>query len=219
MSETATEAEVTEEAPEAPEAPKAPKAPEGETLEQQVARLTRELAAARGEAAKGRVTAKEKAANEREADVVGKVLSALGLNKDGEKVQTTDELLANLAGLQKTNRELQMREAVREATAGVKGADATRLLRDSVFLSEIAEIDPTDSATLKAKVTATLEAAPWLRVEAVPETPKRSGTDMSGGTGEGALTQEKFRQMSGAERNALYRTNPAEYQRMSEGAK
>lgn len=156
-----------------------------ETPEAKIARLERELAASRGEAAKGRVTAKEKAAQDREAEVTQKILTALGLNKDGEKVVNSDELLAKLAERETENKSLRMREAVRDAATD--SAEAARLLKFTDFLDAIKDLESGDTEKIKSAIKATLDANPWLK--STPGAAGKSGTDMSGGTGEGAKSK------------------------------
>ena len=153
-----------------------------ETDAEKIARLERELASTRDETAKKRITAKEQAANEREAETVKKVLAALGLNEDGEKVVNADELAAKLQAEQAKTKSLQMREAVRDAVADP--AEAGRLLKHTDFLEAVKGLEPGDVEGIKKAVAATLTANPWLK--SAPGAPGRSGTDMSGGTGEGA---------------------------------
>lgn len=188
MTATATEganAGAEGEAGAAPEQkPEAEQKPEQkpETDAEKIARLERELASTRDETAKKRITAKEQAANEREAETVQKVLAALGLNKDGEKVVNADELAAKLQAEQAKTKSLQMREAVRDAVDDP--AEAGRLLKHTDFLDAVQGLEPGDTEGIKKAVTATLTANPWLK--SAPGAPGRSGTDMSGGTGEGA---------------------------------
>lgn len=153
-----------------------------ETDAEKIARLERELASTRDETAKKRISAKEQAANEREAETVKKVLAALGLNEDGEKVVNADELAAKLQAEQAKTKSLQMREAVRDAVTDP--AEAGRLLKHTDFLDAVQGLEPGDTEGIKKAVAATLTANPWLK--SAPGAPGKSGTDMSGGTGEGA---------------------------------
>lgn len=188
MTATATEganAGAEGEAGAAPEQkPEAEQKPEQkpETDAEKIARLERELASTRDETAKKRITAKEQAANEREAETVKKVLAALGLNEDGEKVVNADELAAKLQAEQAKTKSLQMREAVRDAVDDP--AEAGRLLKHTDFLDAVQGLEPGDTEGIKKAVTATLTANPWLK--SAPGARGKSGTDMSGGTGEGA---------------------------------
>ena len=188
---------------------KAPEQAQQESPEQTIARLQRELSSARGEASKGRVNAKEKAAQEREQQVVSNILKALGLNKDGEKEVSVDDLTTQLSAAQRETKQLRMREAVRAAAARDKTVDPDRILRDAEFLRALDALEPGDDDGLKKAIRATLEVAPWLAVQETA--PKRSGNDTSGGTGESQLTKDQFKQMSGAERNELFNKNPDLY--------
>lgn len=163
------------------EKPKEPPAKQ-ETDAEKIARLERELASTRDETAKKRVTAKEQAANEREAETVAKVLAALGLDKDGKKVVNADELIVQLQAEKETNKSLRIREAVREASDDP--ATAGRLLKHTDFLDAVKGLEPGDTKGIKDAIKATLDANPWLK--SAPGAQGKSGTDMSGGSGEGA---------------------------------
>ena len=156
--------------------------PKDETPEQKIARLEATLAGVRDDSAKKRLNAKEQAAADRESEVTNRILQALGLGKDGEKVVNADELLAKLTAEQAKNKSLQMREAVRDAVTDA--TEAGRLLKNTDFLSAIEGLEPSDSTGIKKAVTDTLTANPWLK--SAPGAQGKSGTDMSGGTGDGA---------------------------------
>ena len=156
--------------------------PKDETPEQKIARLEATLASVRDDSARKRLNAKEQAAADRESEVTNRILQALGLGKDGEKVVNADELLAKLTAEQAKNKSLQMREAVRDAVSDA--TEAGRLLKNTDFLSAIEGLEPGDSTGIKKAVTDTLTANPWLK--SAPGAQGKSGTDMSGGTGDGA---------------------------------
>lgn len=189
MTATATEPGAGQQGPDGQNEPdentegeKSKEPPRQETDAEKIARLERELASTRDETAKKRITAKEQAANEREAETVKKVLAALGLNEDGEKVVNADELAAKLQAEQAKTKSLQMREAVRDAVDDP--AEAGRLLKHTDFLEAVKGLEPGDVEGIKKAVAATLTANPWLK--SAPGARGKSGTDMSGGTGEGA---------------------------------
>lgn len=200
----------------------APPPQKNESLEEANARLTRELADVRREVSRSRVNAKTKAADERESEIVRAILGALGRDESGERQVSVEELTQQLQASQRETKDLRVREAVRTVAADVEGADASRLLESVSFRSAIAELEPDDADGILAAVNATLEASPWLKVSqddtagVKSAQPKRSGTDVSGGSREGAITLEKFRAMSGPEKNALFQRDPNLYRELSD---
>lgn len=158
-----------------------------ETLEAKAARLERELSDARREAAKDRVNAKATAAQEASEktknDLVASILGTLGLTPDGKKVPTVDDLTGALTTVQAENRTLKLKETVREV-APTTGADPSKLFLHTGFLSAVAALEPGDTAGVKKAVEDALKEYPYLA--AGQASAGKSGTDMSGGSGEGA---------------------------------
>lgn len=186
-----------------------------ETPEQTIARLQKELRETRGESVKQRLSAKDKAAQEAQQKLIGDVLAALGLDKDGNKATSAEELMAELERAKEETKQLRLREAVRSVATGDATVDPARLLRDAEFLASIKELDPSDTSGVKAAIEATLEAAPWLKVVQETQAPRRSGPDGAGSPGEGKLTKDEFAKMSGAERNKLFRERPDVYRSLN----
>lgn len=205
-----TDATTTAQAQVAEQPKQDPPKAEAETAEQTIARLTRELADTRAETGRQRVTAKTKAADEREETIIKKLMAALGREEDGSKTVSSDELALELKAEKAKARNLELRENVRsQAPADV---DASRLLKFTDFLDAVKDVDPSDAAAIKKAVTDTVAANPWLKTALAAG---KGGTEMSGGTGDGAITKEAFAQMTGAQRNQLFRSNPALYNRLA----
>lgn len=158
-----------------------------ETPEAMVARLTAELASVRKEAAKDRVNAKTTAATEAaaatETALVAKLLGALGIAPDGKKVPTVDDLTGELTNTKAENRTLKLKETVRDV-APAAGADPSKLFLHTGFLGAVAALEPGDTAGVKKAVEDALKEYPYLAAGQAPA--GKSGTDMSGGSGEGA---------------------------------
>ena len=96
-------------------------------------------------------------------------------------------------------------------------ADPSRLLNFIPFVDAIKDIDATDTEGLKAAIKAATQDNPWLK--STGSTPGKGGTQMSGGTGEGAITQEKFDAMDYTQRAELYQKDPTRYAQLHAGAK
>ena len=149
-----------------------------ETTEQTIARLTAEVAAARAEAGKSRVNAKQSAAEEATKDVLGRILGALGIQEDGSKKVTVEDVTAELTKAQTDAKTAQRNLAV-YLNAG--DADPARLLKFTDFLDAIHGLDPSDAEGIKKAIAATVAANPWLKATQVVD---KSGAEISGGTGE-----------------------------------
>ncbi|WP_293787769.1 hypothetical protein, partial [uncultured Aeromicrobium sp.] len=94
-------------------------------------------------------------------------------------------------------------------------ADPDLLTAVLAHKGKLSDLDPTADdfdTTLDALVKQAVADNP--RLKAAPAAGK-SGAELNGGSGEGAITQEQFDRMSGQERNELYRTNPELYRRLS----
>jgi hypothetical protein len=188
---TPTPAPPTPAAPPVPQPPTPP--PPGQDPAAEVARLTKELEAARAEAAKTRVTAKENAAKEAREALLKQ------LSGDAPEVLTPEQLQQQLAEARTQGTTAQQAAAAAAIelsvfrTAQRLGANADALLDSRTFCDQIdaLDIDPTDTAAFTAavteKVNAALAANPALRAG---PTAGRSGGDMGGGSGsgDGALT-------------------------------
>lgn len=186
-----------------------------ETAEQKIARLERDLRSARQEAGKSRVNAKKTAAEERETEIVTKLLNVLGVTKTGEKKVTVSDLTAQLETAQAETRQLQLRDTIRTVAPSVQ-ADPDRLLRDSVFLASASEADPTDQAAIKQLISDSLGDAPWLKAAETRAPQGRSGNDPSGGAGGSSMTLDDFRKLDGHELNKLFQTDPDVFRKFAD---
>ena len=178
-------------------------APDVAALAAQVETLTSQLAAA-----------KQSAADEREHSIVQTLLKALGRGEDGEKVVSTEDLARQLSESQAKAKDLEAREVVRSILAkdSMKDVDAGRLFKHSDFLTELAKVDATDHKAVEALISSTTTEYPWLKTTV--QATGRSGTDLTGGTGEAAITKDKFSKMTGDELNALAASDPATFARL-----
>jgi hypothetical protein len=167
--------------------------PSGQDPAAEVARLTKELADARAEAAKTRVTAKENAAKEAREALLKQ------LSGDAPEPLTPEQLQQQLAEARTQGTTAQQAAAAAAIelsvfrTAQRLGANADALLDSRAFCDQIdaLDIDPSDTQAFTAAVTervnAALAANPALRAG---PTAGRSGGDMGGGggSGDGAAT-------------------------------
>ncbi len=204
---TTAEAEAPKPAPKPH--PPANQQPAADDKADRIAVLEAELKAARDDAAKTRINAKQKAAEEREHAIVSQVLKALGLNESGEKEVTTDDLMSELNKTKAEMRRLQLRDAARRTAP--EGIDPERVLRLVDFAEATAEVDPTDLDAVKAAVESVVKANPWVRG---PEKVQASGPEPKAGPSGNALTVDDFRAMEGSARQKLYDTDRANYDRL-----
>lgn len=171
----------------------------------------KQIADLRKENASDRTNAKKTAADEATAEILAKVQAALG-GKTGDTAPTADELTAQLAASTSAATDAQRELAVYRAAATVTGADAPTLLDSRTFLTAIKDIDPTDSAALKAAVVKALTDNPRLKAT---QAAGKSGGDFTGGTGEGTITAERFAKMTAAEKNDLFNSDPTLYRQLT----
>lgn len=149
----------------------------------EIARLTKAVADANAEAAKGRVNAKATAAAEARAELL-KLLSG-----DSPEPLTPEQLQQKLSKAEKTGNQAVQAAAAAAIeltvykTAQRLGANADQLLDSRSFCDAVDALDATDPAAFKtaleAQITATLTANPALR----GRTAGRSSADTGGGTG------------------------------------
>lgn len=179
-----------------------------ETPEEALQRVTQELNAARAEAGKQRVNAKQKAAEDRENEVVNKLLNALGRKPDGSKKVTTDELTSEIEAERQHTSALAAENTVLRV-ASQAGADPDRLLNWQPFTSELKELDSSDekySESVQALIKKYTGANPFLSARVAVKT----GTKMGSGTAS-QVTKEQFDKMDGAQLAALAVANPTLY--------
>jgi hypothetical protein len=147
--------------------------------------------------------------------VAKKTLDAIqkALNPDakGDEKPTAEALTKAL-----TERDADAKQAKTELavykTPGASGADAEALLDSRAFLAKIADLDPTDTKAITKAIEDAVKDNPKLKLVRAASS---SSSDFSGGSGEGAITQEKFNSMTPSEKNALFNTNPAAYRKLT----
>jgi len=149
------------------------------------------IADLRKENGAARTTAKAKAADEARTQLVTELGKALGLVKDGDNAPTAEQLAAQGQASQAEARQAKVELAVFR-TAGTHQGDPNALLDSRTFLAKVADLDPADGE-FQAKVDAAVKAAvaenPKLKASQVAT---RSGTDLTGGTGEGRTTPKSL---------------------------
>ncbi|MFE4203950.1 MULTISPECIES: hypothetical protein [Streptomyces] len=195
--------------PAAPAAPPAP-APGGQDPASTIARLEADLAAARAEAGKGRITAKQQAADTARAELTAQLLGILDPSKAGQEA-TPEELTAQLTSAQAQARQTAVELAVYR-TAREAGGDPDALLDSRRFADSLADIDPADADAVRAAVTAAVAANPKL--SAAPVGPARSGVEFGAAPPVG-VTPQQFAAMTYGARAALHESDPDTYRRLA----
>jgi hypothetical protein len=161
-----------------------------------VARLERDLAAARKEAGAARVNAKATAAEEAKAELAQQIGKALGLVKDDgppDPAKLTEQITAQtsrITELESARRAQQVELAV-HSLADKHQAKAAVLLDSRSFVKAIRELDPAagDFTTqLDAAIKTAVSNNPSFR--SGPQA-GRSGADLTGGTGEATKERPK----------------------------
>ncbi|MGW9041244.1 hypothetical protein ACWGQL_01560 [Streptomyces lydicus] len=153
----------------------APAAPQGEDAAATIARLESELSAARSEAGKQRVTAKQKAADDAVQQLTQNIGKALGLINDDEQA-TPEQLTQQLTAAQTQARQTAVELAVyRHAVTA--GGDADALLDSRTFAASLDGLDPTDTAAVQAAIEAAVTANPKLAAAATG--PARGGAEFT----------------------------------------
>lgn len=164
-----------------PAAPAAPAAPESTTSTpaateipdwaKDPATAARMVADLRAENARDRTSAKEKAAQEAQAEL----LTKLGLkpaDEPADPAKVASDLAAARTAAADSARELAI---YRAAPAGT---DVNALLDSRSFLTTVASIDPTDTTALAAAIGQAITNTPRLKTG---QAPAASGTDLPGG--------------------------------------
>ena len=184
-----------------PAATEPPKASEWdgkvESLPADAQKMIRDL---RGKDADERVAAKTLAA-------IQKALNPDAAEEKADPVKLAAQLAERDADAKQAKTELAVFRL-----ASKQGADADALLDSRAFLAKIAELDPSKSADIEKAIKDAVTDNPKLKLV---QAASASGSDFSGGSGEGAITQEKFNSMAPSEKNALFKTNPAAYRKFT----
>ncbi|MFF3353376.1 hypothetical protein ACFYWN_12125 [Streptomyces sp. NPDC002917] len=141
-----------------------------------IARLESDLAAARKDAGKSRVTAKQQAADDARAELAQQIGKALGIVQDdqtADPAKLTEQLTASQAAARQTAVQLAVYR-----TAAAAGGDADALLDSRSFIDTLTDVDPADATAVTAAITAAVTANPKLA--AAPVGPARGGAEFGG---------------------------------------
>ncbi len=183
----------------------------------------KEIRQARDEAAKSRTSkndATKQAAEQARSALAQELGQLLGL-VEGDKPPSVEKLTKDLTEQKQTTDRMttELREARAELVvwrnATDLGIDAGAVTDSRAFERALADLDPaakTFAEDVKKAAQAAAEQNPKLKAA---QAAGKSGAELNGGTGEGAITQEKFQKMTGAERNELARRDPNLYARLS----
>ncbi|QKN87649.1 scaffolding protein [Streptomyces phage Cumberbatch] len=175
-----------------------------------IARLESELAAARKDAGRSRVTAKQQAADDARAQLAQEIGKAIGLvpgDTPPDPAQLTQQLTESQAQARQTAVELAVYRTARAA-----GADPDALLDSRAFAASLADVDPADTDAVTDAIKAAVQANPKL--SAAPAGPPRGGADFTGQQGAG-ITPAQFEAMGYAARAELFQTDPDTYRRLA----
>lgn len=183
---------------------------EAQTVEELPDWAQRELR--RGRDDSGRYRSERDAAKTEADERIQAILKAAGIEPDEDSNE--DPVQAAAAAREQAEadaRAARVELAVFRA-APDNNADATALLDSRAFLARVQDLDPTDTDALAAAIGQAVEDNPRL---AATQAAARSSADFTGGDGDGAITQEKFRDMTMQQRNELYASDPDTYRRLA----
>lgn len=175
----------------------------------------REIRDLRGENAQRRTSQKtaEEQAQQQADEKLQRVLEALGVEKNDdetpEKAAERDRQAREQAEADAKTARLEL--AVHRAAPKVN-ADATALLDSRAFTENARDLDPTDSDAIRDAIKAAVDENPRL---AATQAAARNSADFTGGSGDGAITTEKFKGMNLQQRQELYRSDPNTYRRLA----
>lgn len=143
---------------------------------------------------------------------IAAALEALGIKTDAEDpAEAAKQAAAERDAATQSAKEAALHLAVYKA-ATKAGADADTLLDSNSFRSTLSEVDPSDAAAVQTAIENAVKTNPRFKLA---QAASASGSDFAGGSGEGAITQDKFDAMTPAEKNALFKTNPARYRQLA----
>jgi len=146
--------------------------------------------------------------------IAKKTLDAIqkALNPEAGEEKPDPVKLAKLLAERDTDAKQAKTELAVYKTANKAGADADALLDSRSFLAKLKDIDPSNTKAITKAIEDAVKENPKL---ALVRAASASGSNFSGGSGEGAITQASFDAMTPSEKNALYNTNPAAYRKFS----
>lgn len=157
-----------------------PKTPDGlPTDPEQLQNMVRAL---RKENAKDRTAAKQKAADDAQANLIQQIGKALGLIKDDDDTPTPDDLTRQLAAEQEAKRSTQTALAVYRAAQGI--ADPDMLTDSARFHKAIADVDITDQKAVTDTVKAFIKDHPQYAGTRAPQAGGANTIEHPAGSGE-----------------------------------
>lgn len=160
----------------------------------------------RKENAKTRVNAKQQAADEARDELVAQFAQVLGLVDDEPTVEDLQERIttqdAELNEAKEAAKQANTRLAVYQAAARVN-ADAELLLDSVRFQASLADVDLTDSAAVETAIRQWVQDHPKFGAMKVGA----STIDAPGGSGEKAITEQDYQNMSLQEKADFARAN------------
>ena len=147
-------------------------------------------------------------------DAIQKALNPDGADEKPDPVKLAEQLAERQADLDARDAEAKQAKAELAVfrISHKLGADADALLDSRGFLAKLKDTDLSDDAALNKLITDTVTANPKFKLARAAG---QSGADFSGGSGEGAITQDKFNAMTPAEKNALFKSDPTLYRRLA----
>ncbi|QPK81121.1 hypothetical protein G7Y41_08790 [Schaalia sp. ZJ405] len=183
----------------------------GEGLPTDIATLHEMIHHLRGEAASNRVNAKQKAAEEAEQNLARKIGQALGLTPTDDEKPSVEDLTARVAQSEAARTKAETLLAVYQAAQGI--ADADMLIDSASFHNTLADIDTSNPKAVADAIKAFVTEHPKFKpVQATGQ----SSVDHAAGSGEGHITLDQFKAMSGQERQALYASNTELYTQLAD---
>jgi len=129
---------------------------------------------------------KQQAAEQARTEIAQTVGKALGFVKDDEPVDPT-KLTEQLTAAGADARQAKIELAVFRASQATD-ADPSALLDSTSFLAKLKDIDPTDSAAIKAAITAAVESNPRLGAASEGNGPRAPRPDLSQASGANGRT-------------------------------
>lgn len=182
----------------------------------------REIEKLRKENGDARINAKAQAAEQARQEAISAFAKAMGIDLPGDEKPTVEDLTEKL-NLTAAESEAMAKEArtLKIELAVVKEAlkqrvDVDRLTNSRSFYENVTTLDPTAEdfeAAVKAAIDAEVEKDRTLKGG---NTPTKSGSETYGGTGaQQEITEEQFAAMSLEEKTQLFRTNRAEFDRLT----